>query len=227
MSKIYVPSAGPESWKQFLAKPDLHWKTGYSARTLAHCWEASSGLPSEIAAVFKASEAFGHRDPELLVAIPEYRVSLPGGERESQNDLLVIARCDGKTIAIAIEGKVAEPFGPTIAKWSENLSAGKRARLEYLCAALGVNFPPAGYLHYQLFHRAASALIEAERFKTDEAIMIVHSFATDRKWFAEYSAFVNYLGGEPKIGELTSLGTRSGKPFHMAWVCGDPQFLAR
>jgi hypothetical protein len=200
---------------------------GYSARTLAHCWEAAAGLPPEIAAVFEASEEFGHGDPELLAAIPEYKVPLPGGERESQNDLLVIARCDGKTIAIAIEGKVSEPFGPTIAKWSENLSEGKRARLEYLCAALGVNFPPAGHLHYQLFHRAASALIEAERFKTDAAAMIVHSFAPDSKWFAEYSAFVNCLGGEPKTGKLTSLGIRSGKPFYVAWVCGDPKFLTR
>ena len=35
MSRILVPSAGPDSWRQFLAKPDLHWAVGYSARTVA------------------------------------------------------------------------------------------------------------------------------------------------------------------------------------------------
>lgn len=45
MARIFVPSAGPDSWRQFLAKPDLHWAVGYSARTVAHAWEAAHGFP--------------------------------------------------------------------------------------------------------------------------------------------------------------------------------------
>jgi len=80
MTKILIPSSGPEDWKQFLAKPDLHWAMGYSARTLAHAWEAQCGLPSEIAALTEV--AFG--PGELLFAVPEHKTPLPGGRRESQ-----------------------------------------------------------------------------------------------------------------------------------------------
>jgi hypothetical protein len=44
MTKFYLPSKGPESWKELLAEPDKHWKTGYSARSIAYCWEEAHGL---------------------------------------------------------------------------------------------------------------------------------------------------------------------------------------
>jgi len=39
MHKFYVPSKGLGFWKAFLAEPEKQWKTGYSARALAYCWE--------------------------------------------------------------------------------------------------------------------------------------------------------------------------------------------
>jgi hypothetical protein len=47
---IYRRTHGPESWQELLADPQKQWVTGYSARTLAHCWEDAEGLPPEIAA---------------------------------------------------------------------------------------------------------------------------------------------------------------------------------
>ncbi|MFC1871381.1 DUF6946 family protein [Chloroflexota bacterium] len=35
MSKFFIPANTPEDWKHLLAKPDKHWKTGNSAKTLA------------------------------------------------------------------------------------------------------------------------------------------------------------------------------------------------
>ena len=53
MSRIYLPSDGPESWRALLADPENHWSPGYSAETLACCWEAADGgLPKEIAEMF-------------------------------------------------------------------------------------------------------------------------------------------------------------------------------
>ena len=40
MSTFYIPSAGPDSWAAFLASPEKQFVTGYSARTMAYCWEA-------------------------------------------------------------------------------------------------------------------------------------------------------------------------------------------
>ena len=82
MTRIYIPSPGPEAWKQFLAEPGKQWKTGYSARTLAQAWEAAEGLPPEITELFVGAAEFQGEKPGLLLAIPEHKVPLPGGQRE-------------------------------------------------------------------------------------------------------------------------------------------------
>ncbi|MEI9994491.1 MAG: hypothetical protein WDM91_07850 [Rhizomicrobium sp.] len=226
MNRIYVPSTGAESWKPFLPEPERQWKTGYSARTLAHSWEAADGLPPEIAERFAATPGF-KAVPELLIAIPEHKVPLPGGTTESQNDVFALLRCGDRTIAMAVEGKVAEPFGQTVGDWRRGASEGKQARLRYLCGALGIDYPPPDHLFYQLFHRAGSAIIEAGRFKTDAAVMIVHSFSPHRHWFEEYAAFVSLLGGAVSEDALSQILLPSGMPFYTGWVCGDAQFLER
>lgn len=35
MKRIYVPTEGPGDWRRLLAKPDLHWREGFSAKALA------------------------------------------------------------------------------------------------------------------------------------------------------------------------------------------------
>ena len=104
MSRVYIPSAGPSAWQAFLAEPEKHWRTGYSARTLAYSWEASDSLPAEISAMFDESA-------ELLIAISEHKVHLDGGTRSSQSDVFALIRFGTSTCAAAIEGKVNEPFG--------------------------------------------------------------------------------------------------------------------
>ncbi|MGH7925887.1 MAG: DUF6946 family protein, partial [Candidatus Binatus sp.] len=39
--------------KRFLADPRKQWKSGFSARTLAQCWESANGLPPEIASLLE------------------------------------------------------------------------------------------------------------------------------------------------------------------------------
>src|SRR5258708_38781126 len=106
MSKFHVPTSGPSSWQALLAEPEKQWRTGYSARTLAYSWEAAKGLPPEIGTLFG-------NDAELLIAVPEHKVPLGDSGRESQSDVFAIVKADGRTIAVAVEGKVNESFGPT------------------------------------------------------------------------------------------------------------------
>lgn len=110
MSKIYVPTLGPQSWQALLADPEKQWKTGYSARTVAHCWQDANGLPKEIAFLFGG-------DAELLIAIPEHKVSLRDAGRDSQTDVFALVKSNNRTIAVAVEGKVNESFGPIIRDW--------------------------------------------------------------------------------------------------------------
>jgi hypothetical protein len=58
-------------------------------------WEKSDGLPPEIKSIFASAENENLRDAQLALAFPEYKVSLDGGQRPSQNDVfaLVIPSC--------------------------------------------------------------------------------------------------------------------------------------
>jgi hypothetical protein len=197
MSKIYVPSLGPQRLQALLADPEKQWKTRYSARTIAHCWEAADGLPPEIAALFGD-------DAELLIAIPEHEVSLRDSGRESQTDVFALVKSQNQTIAVAVEGKVNETFGPTIKDWYVDPSPRKQQRLAFLCNLLGLPFPPPDDVHYQLFHRTASAVLEAERFKADAAAMIVHSFSPENNWFDAYGVFLGLFDLEARPGQLVS-----------------------
>lgn len=219
MSKVLVPSSGPESWKAFLAQPELHWATGFSARTLAHSWEAAKGIPPEILAVLEPH--VGAVEPLLIV--PEHKTPLPGGRRESQSDVFLLARHSAGTIACTIEGKVDEPFGPTVAEQMTSASAGKTERFDYLCAKLGLSGCPDP-IHYQLLHRTVSALIEAERFNASHAAMIVHSFSPTSKWFEAYAAFVAMLGGEAKLDSACTVEVPGERPLLLGWAKGDQRY---
>jgi hypothetical protein len=149
-----------------LAKPETQWKAGYSAYELAHCWEAANGFPPTVEAALESAPSGVFSHLELLLGLPEHKVSLPGGDRPSQNDLWVLARNrPGELVSIAVEGKVAESFGDLIPVWREKdggPSDGKLERLSFLCSALGLGGDDFAHIRYQLLRRTASSLIEAD-----------------------------------------------------------------
>lgn len=220
MRCILLPSSGPDDWKQFLAQPELHWATGYSARTMAHCWEASNGLPPEIAHILEPT--VGPLEP--LLVIPERKTPLPGGRRESQSDAFLLARTSRGLVAATIEGKVEEPFGPTVADQMKEASPGKQERLRFLCDRLGLADCP-GDVHYQLLHRSVSALTEADNFHAAHAAMIVHSFSPGRRWFDAFARFVALLGGgEAEAGVPIPIKVPN-RTLILGWACGDQRYL--
>lgn len=206
------------AWQQFLAEPDKQWRTGYSAKTLANSWEAAGGLPSEVANLFPDGS-------ELLFAIPEHKVPLPGGRRESQNDVFALIRHGDATCAATIEGKVNEPFGPSVGEWLRGASPGKGIRMNHLCELLGLGEQPHSKVRYQLLHRTASAIIEARRFKAGEAAMIVHSFSPVKMWFEDFAAFVSLFGCSVTPDQAVEVGLPDGMMLRLGWATGDPTFL--
>ncbi len=222
MSRVYIPTSSAEQWAQFLAEPVKHWRSGYSARTLAYSWQEASGFPTEVGAVL----ACQFPSAELLLALPEHKVPLPGGSRSSQNDIWVLARCNGQLVSIAVEGKVSEAFGPTVQEWQAEASSGKAERLAYLLSLLGLSSVP-DTTRYQLLHRTASAIIEAQRFNAAHAVMLVHSFSQSSEWFQDYAAFVSLMGGSAKENSIISVGSRSGVSLHLAWVRGNASYLSK
>lgn len=221
MKRIYTPTNSPEDWRRFLADPEKQWRTGYSAREMAECWERSNGFPSEFASAFESSENPDIRGLRMLMAIPEYKVNLPGGVRPSQNDLFVLARTfSGANSVIMVEGKVSESFGDRLDAWLKNASEGKLDRLAYIKTVLGIssNLPPD--IRYQLLHRTASAVIVAEEFNACYAMMIVHSFSQTHEGFEDFKNFIKLFGMTPLINQLSELPSPSGVRLIVGWIDG-------
>ncbi|MEK7699713.1 MAG: hypothetical protein AAB332_04860 [Planctomycetota bacterium] len=225
MSKILIPSQSAEDWKQFLAEPEKHWKRGYSARAIAYCWQEADGLPDEVRSVLTQEPAF--EGLETLIAIPEHKVMLNGGSRPSQNDVWVIARTKTSLVSIAVEGKVSESFGPTMAEWGINPSGGKLERLHYLCSVLGLKTKPDDDIRDQFLHRTASAIIEAIRFHANHAVMLVHSFSEKKVGFADYERFLSLFNVVGEVDKIISAGQVSGVNLYFAWVRGNESCLEK
>nr|WP_259547130.1 hypothetical protein [Heyndrickxia oleronia] len=133
-------------------------------------------------------------DVEVLLAFPEYKVPLPGGNASSQNDLYVLAKSKNELLTIMVEGKVSEPFGKTVENWlGKNPRDGKQKRLESLLNILGLHKESVGNIRYQLLHRASSAVLEARKVNARQSLILVHSFSETRKWFEDYVNFVNRI----------------------------------
>ena len=225
MPRILAFTSGPQDWQALLADPEKHWKSGYSARTLAHCWEAADGFPSEVGLPFTQCTEPLLANLTPLLAVPEFKVSLPGGVRASQNDIFVLARSSSGPVSIMVEGKVNESFGPTLDEWCSEASPGKEERLSFLLRSLGLGAVPAGAIRYQLLHRAASAIITGEQYRATAAVLLIHSFSQERAGWSDYQAFIRLFGVEAAVGSVQRLGSASSIPLFGVWVVGNPSFL--
>ena len=175
-------------------------------------------MPAEVAALLGTAV-------EPLLAIPEHKVVLPGGGASSQCDVFALVRAGAETVAVAVEAKVDEPFGPTVREWLVDASAGKLARMRFICETLGLGEEPPGDMRYQLLHRTVAVVVEAERYKTDRAAMVVHSFSAVNRWFEDFGSFADLLGfrAEPSVGSTVELP--SGLPLTLGWAVGSSTFL--
>lgn len=225
MNKIFIPVTKPKDWKQLLAEPQKHWKKGNSARALAYCWQEADGMPKDVEAVLLQVPEFDGLEP--LIVIPEHHVSLPGRKQPTQNDCWVLARTTGELISIAVEGKVSEPFGPTIDEWMKDASEGKKERLSYLCSLIGLDVSLLGNIRYHLLHRTASAIIEAKRFHAKYAVMLVHSFSQTAEGFDDYNHFVELSGVTAETNKIVFGGKYLDVHLYLAWVSGDKRYLTR
>jgi len=192
---------------------------------LAYCWEAVDGFPPEVA------QALSQNDSPLLagltpvLAVPEFKVPLPGGVRASQNDVFVLARSAAGPVSIMVEGKVNESFGPTLHRWIGQDSPGRQERLRFLMRSLGLRSQPQGAIRYQLLHRAASAILTGEQYHAAAAVLVVHSFSETLVGWPDYQAFARLFGVDAEKGAVQHLGRRSRIPLFGAWVIGDQSFL--
>ena len=225
MSRIYVPTLSANDWQRLLAKPQLHWKKGRSAMTLALSWEASGGeFPPEVGNMLAASGASALKDLTAFVGIPEFQVALPGGDRPSQSDLMVLATGASGLAVMTVEGKVDEPFGPTLEEKQRDPSPGQAERSAFLLKTLGLTASTSGALRYQLLHRAVSAILLARQLRADTAIMLVHAFGGKVDNLLDFEAFCAALGTQGGANRVTRAPNLSQPSLFLAWCEGDVRF---
>ncbi|NQW21308.1 MAG: hypothetical protein HQ477_11415 [Chloroflexi bacterium] len=217
---ILVPATSTKDWQKLLRDPVKQWRHGYSAKSLADHWQDEKGFPADVQRIFTSASVPGIRDAEMLLGVPEAGTKLPGGGYDSQTDLFVLAKSSDGLITITVEGKVNESFDQIVEKWlhKDDRVDNRMARLEGLCGILGINVSDAMGLRYQLLHRTASALIEAENYSATTGIMLVHSFSSDKKWYEDYEAFGTALGVSVEYGQLVDVGVRSGRRLMLGWL---------
>jgi hypothetical protein len=227
MPRFFAPADDPADWQRLLAKPDLHWKTGYSARSIAYSWTEARGFPREVQAVFNESVAACLHDLEFLIGIPEHEVPLPGGRRPSQNDVFVLAKGSGGLVSVAVEGKVSESFDSPVDQRFADPTPGQSTRLEFLLELLELDRNNVGGIGYQLLHRTASAILEARRFGARHAVMLVHSFSQELKHFDDYAAFVGLCGQIATPNQLVEARQLGDITLYLGWAVGNAEYLTR
>lgn len=217
--RLHVPVLKPEDVIPHLARQEHQWRTGYSAKELAEAWwnadNAHNDFPASVRTVLNTAPEY--KDAKLIDGFFEHEVDLRTPGHNSQTDLMVIADLGDELSMIAVEGKVEEPFAEVVSEWND--STGKQDRLKSLCTTLGLDLANVGHFRYQLFHRTASAIYEAERYHCRHAMMLVHSFSPTHHWFEDFAAFSSALGiPVEQQGLCSSAKVCEGVSLRLAWV---------
>ncbi len=223
MKRIVIPTGGAGDWAHLLAQPSLHWKKGASAMCLAASWESGHpDVPPEVANALDDIDELARL--QIVVAMPEFTMPLPGGTRASQTDLMVLARNTRGTVAVGVEGKVEEPFGPTVGDKRREASDGQSERMRFLEEKLGLAASCGDAIRYQLMHRAVSTLLFAEEVHARSAVLVVHSFSQKGSWFGDFEAFARVLGATAVKETVVRASVPTSVPLYLGWVTGDPRF---
>jgi hypothetical protein len=216
IGRVNVPLLAPNDIVRHLGAPH-HWQEGRSAKCLIDQWWTANGIPKSVYGLLEHAGEW--RGAELIDAFAERKTSLDDGRpSHPQSDLLAIVGIENRLGVIAIEAKVDEGFDKTIDDWGKVDSAGKRKRLAGLCVPLGLNPEQVGRLRYQLFHRTVSALIEAKRYRSTQAAMIVQSWCPNRSSFGDYESFGKALGFQRlEIDALSETKEFDGVGLRLGW----------
>jgi hypothetical protein len=216
LPRIHVPLLKPEDVIPHLGKGELHWRDGFSAKSVCTSWFNANDIPPGLRNVLDQAVEF--RGAELLDAWLERCRHLPWGKgNPSQTDLLAVLRTGDGLAVLGVEAKVKESFGPIVRDWLADGGANKAERLRGLCNLLGIEEDAAMILRYQLFHRTAAAILEAKRYGARHAAMIVQSFCPDRTGLGDFQAFAEVVGfgsvaadGISEAKELDGVSVRIG-----------------
>jgi hypothetical protein len=215
-----APLSNAEGVRQFLGKPELHWKERFSAFETAHSWFSAEDLPPAIRDILQAEPAFA--TAQLQKACFEVQTQLDDtGRGPSQTDVLAFLQTRTGILVLGVEGKVNEPFGEFVSDWND-YSPSKLRRLAGLIQKLRLKKSKIiGSLRYQLLHRTVATLLEAEKAGAAEAVMLVQSFSPNdvRADFVDFQNFAAAMGAPVAApGALSQPIQLDRIPLRLGWT---------
>ena len=241
ISKNGQPILTLEDWQQYAGpKRDFQWQDHKSAKEAARCWlgVTSPALPAELEAMLASHAAFG---PVLeWRAEPEVRLPFDDFAGEPRNtDLLLYARDRHGDYLIAVEAKVDESFGATIAN---TIAAAKNRKetnprsngvprvdglLEGILGPQAVVDPGVQDFRYQLLTAAAGAVNAGRGAKVERVILLVQEFATKTTTPTKQAANAKDLERfVARLSNRTVGPAQSGELYGPFYVPGAPLFPA-
>ena len=213
--RLHVPMLQPEDLVPHLGA-DRHWKPGRSAHALATVWFQANEIPASVHKVLAAHPAYA--ELKLVDGFFERQVDLGDGRRPSQTDLMAVCADRAGLCVMGVEGKVDETFGPRVGEWLDG-STTKLARLQKLCAMLGLDPEKVSALRYQLLHRTTSIVIEARRYHARRGALLVHSFHAHAAGLEDFIAFTKAIGFvDTARNSISAARTVGGLELAVAWV---------
>lgn len=190
-------------------KRDAHWKDGYSAKEAAKSWfrHGEPRVPSELTALFSTALEFA--DLRIATVHPEIQTKLDDYQGGRNADLLLLGAAGKVPVAVSVEAKAGEQFGPVIGPYVQKAVTSKiPSRIEALSQAI-FGRPVVSYdkeivtLRYQLLHALAGAAIEAHDRGAARAAMVVHYFPNPRtseeESFEDFELFVKAVGEPDQV----------------------------
>jgi hypothetical protein len=232
MSRLVIESQGLSDWRSRLADPVKQWRRGFSAFEAAVAWECArdtdSGIPPTIIGLLNQRSEFA--DAKMIVGIVEHKVSLSFGKHPSQNDVWALVKVGKDLLSLAVEAKAGESFAELVSVWlkTKEKDSDKDSRLDYVLTKLGIPRKDVSDVRYQLLHRTASALIEADRVGARYAAMIIQSFnnphrkSDPKAQLQDFRVFGEKLGATVEENRLVLVPNRKGIQLYLGWVTCEP-----
>jgi hypothetical protein len=212
------PLENPEQARLLLRDPDLHWKRGRSAFETATAWINARGVPAKVASVLEQAPEW--QGAEVAAGFFEHPTALDTQIAPSQTDILVVCGLTSGLGVLAVEGKAGESFGPLVEDW--RTSPGRESRYDWACNVFGLDGGVCQNLRWQLFHRTASAVLEAKRFRAAHAVMLVHDFSGAQSSVPDFLAFAERLGLAGAAPDaLSAPKIIDGVSLRLGWVCDE------
>lgn len=205
-------------WTRPMSK-DGHWRGGRSAMELARAWFTSPSpiTPPEIATLLQTSPLT--HDLVLRTGWPERKTALPFSGEGRNHDLVMLGEANGKSILLAVEGKVDESLGPPIGHyWRKSKNTSRSRGWRRVDSLLESAFGPAASaeakpwneLPYQMLTATVGTAIEASRNGCEIGVLCIHEFVTESakqrsldRNKADFTSFLEALGQrKPVAGKL-------------------------